>query len=206
MRRQQSCKRWEWEGRLCWFRGVIWKTLLDLCRGVRIPGALSQFSLFPCLFRCSFPCSIFYSTLSCLICHLPFHRPLSVSTNPYSAYICISTGRELRDCGCIGSIWWMDPSYRHLVLSWANFLLSLPFFFFPFSIPHPPPPSTASLLDLQRDWKQAELISRLVLHSAASVSFSAALGSAQSCSLSLFALSFSEGSSTASCWASGAGI
>jgi len=87
----------------------------------------------------------------------------------------------------------------------ANFLLSLPFFP-PLSFPHPPPPPTAFLLDLQRDWKQAELISRLVLHSAASVSFSAVLGSAQSCSLSLFALSFLEGSSSASCWGSGAGI
>lgn len=80
------------------------------------------------------------------------------------------------------------------------------FFFFSLSLPHPPPPSTASLLDLQRDWKQAELISSLVLHSAASVSFSAAPGSAQSCSLSLFALSVLEGSSSASCCGSGAGI
>lgn len=80
------------------------------------------------------------------------------------------------------------------------------FFFFPLSLPLPPPPSTASLLDLQRDWKQAELISSLVLHSAASVSFSAAPGSAQPCSLSLFALSVLEGSSSASCCGSGAGI
>lgn len=73
-------------------------------------------------------------------------------------------------------------------------------------LPHPPPPSASSLLDLQRDWEQAELISTLVLHSAASVSFSAALGSAQSCSLCLFALSFLESSSSASCWGSSAGI